>query len=269
MSTTEIERASQVVATKCAFCLADASVESLQCAQCGATHHYDCLTEAGQCAVCGHSGAAGGVKEVPEDQTSAAMPVGSDGMAGDQGVIEPGMTPAGWYPDPSDELHVRWWNGTSWTDATQPAANVQLAPASSGETAKSGTRGKRPWIIGGAVASAIGFFALMNSTTGPVAVNYSIDVAKGCYESSWGYADVTPGASVRVEDGSGTLLGSGILGAGSSSGYGRCEYDANFEVDPSDDGTYRVTIGNGHRGYLSYDDSDISGGTLTVPATLG
>jgi hypothetical protein len=29
--------------------------------------------------------------------------------------------PPGWYPDPSGEAALRWWNGSAWTAASAPA----------------------------------------------------------------------------------------------------------------------------------------------------
>ncbi len=38
--------------------------------------------------------------------------------------------PEGWYPDPADsERLVRWWDGTAWTDRTQPRFLEQPAAA--------------------------------------------------------------------------------------------------------------------------------------------
>jgi hypothetical protein len=35
--------------------------------------------------------------------------------------------PAGWYPDPAgDTTKIRYWNGTAWTEQTQPAVNPEL-----------------------------------------------------------------------------------------------------------------------------------------------
>lgn len=31
------------------------------------------------------------------------------------------QTPAGWYPDPEDASHQRYWDGTAWTDHRTPA----------------------------------------------------------------------------------------------------------------------------------------------------
>ncbi|WP_380285472.1 DUF2510 domain-containing protein [Kitasatospora purpeofusca] len=43
-----------------------------------------------------------------------------------------GSTPAGWYDDPSGQLHTeRWWDGSAWSGRTRPttAADATTAPA--------------------------------------------------------------------------------------------------------------------------------------------
>jgi Protein of unknown function (DUF2510) len=36
--------------------------------------------------------------------------------------------PPGWHPDPTDpQSRVRWWDGSSWTDHTQPTGSVPPA----------------------------------------------------------------------------------------------------------------------------------------------
>lgn len=40
--------------------------------------------------------------------------------------------PAGWYPQPNDPSNVRWWDGTQWTEHTQPIAPVAPAPVRKG-----------------------------------------------------------------------------------------------------------------------------------------
>jgi hypothetical protein len=42
---------------------------------------------------------------------TAAAPVALAPVAGD----EPGLPPAGWYPDPAGAAAWRWWDGRSWT----------------------------------------------------------------------------------------------------------------------------------------------------------
>ena len=51
-----------------------------------------------------------------------------------------GSTPAGWYPDPSNESQVRWWDGAQWTSNVQPmpqraAEPVESEPAESASVA--------------------------------------------------------------------------------------------------------------------------------------
>jgi hypothetical protein len=38
-------------------------------------------------------------------------------------------TPAGWYADPAGSGGMRWWDGASWGDQVQPAAQPVAAPA--------------------------------------------------------------------------------------------------------------------------------------------
>ena len=36
------------------------------------------------------------------------------------------MTTAGWFPDPNDATHDRYWDGVAWTDHRHPRAGQQL-----------------------------------------------------------------------------------------------------------------------------------------------
>ncbi|MEO6821030.1 MAG: heavy metal-binding domain-containing protein [Candidatus Nanopelagicales bacterium] len=36
-----------------------------------------------------------------------------------------GQPIAGWYPDPSVPTQLRWWDGTTWSDQTQPMVSEQ------------------------------------------------------------------------------------------------------------------------------------------------
>ncbi len=41
--------------------------------------------------------------------------------------------PPGWHPDPADPAtSMRWWNGTHWTELTQPAPSGGSGPAAGG-----------------------------------------------------------------------------------------------------------------------------------------
>jgi hypothetical protein len=42
--------------------------------------------------------------------------------------------PAGWYPDPQGSSQRRWWNGSAWTHALEPVAEVSAPAASSAPT---------------------------------------------------------------------------------------------------------------------------------------
>jgi hypothetical protein len=35
--------------------------------------------------------------------------------------------PAGWYPDPSAQAHLRWWDGTRWTEQTRAETDLSIS----------------------------------------------------------------------------------------------------------------------------------------------
>lgn len=39
-----------------------------------------------------------------------------------------GATPSGWYPNPDNPSQERWWDGTTWTDATRPSGGGAPPP---------------------------------------------------------------------------------------------------------------------------------------------
>lgn len=49
------------------------------------------------------------------------------------------VTPAGWYEDPADVTHVRWWNGVAWTEHTEPKPGLEAAATASTESASTET----------------------------------------------------------------------------------------------------------------------------------
>jgi|SRR5579875_2021666 len=42
----------------------------------------------------------------------------------------PHVPPPGWHPDPADPSYWRWWDGSRWTEATQPRFETPPPPAS-------------------------------------------------------------------------------------------------------------------------------------------
>lgn len=73
----------------------------------------------------------------------------------------PDHTPAGWYPDPTNNGRQRYWDGASWTSHFGPAAasatEAHAAPnPTSGTPVQTPTR--RPWLTYG--ATALGGFTL-------------------------------------------------------------------------------------------------------------
>ena len=56
-------------------------------------------------------------RRAPETQARDVQPVAPPAPA-------PQLPPAGWYPDQRDASIARWFDGTQWTDFTQPPGEV-------------------------------------------------------------------------------------------------------------------------------------------------
>lgn len=50
--------------------------------------------------------------------TSGASGAAASSPAGPAPTASPALPPAGWYPDPHRQGGLRWWSGSTWTDAT-------------------------------------------------------------------------------------------------------------------------------------------------------
>lgn len=46
-----------------------------------------------------------------------------------QETPDPGLPPAGWYPDPAGAPALRWWNGLTWSDSTHALTDGTADPA--------------------------------------------------------------------------------------------------------------------------------------------
>lgn len=174
----------------------------------------------------------------------------------------------GWYPDPMDSAILRWWDGAEWSDRIKPV-DGEAEPSPTDVPSGNRKRSLRTAAIAGALALVAGGAALAFSGPGEVAVDFAIDVDKRCTDTSYGYSDIDGGTEVEVVSGSGEFLGLGLLDYGDSLGYSRCTYSAEFTVDESPDGIYRVSAGNSNRGTLTYFEDDLEDGVLRVRANLG
>jgi hypothetical protein len=124
-----------------------------------------------------------------------------------------------------------------------------------------------------AVAAIVGvvvFVATRGSDDSPIFVDYSIEVFTGDYCDDFfmtGYNDI-PFSEVVVIDGKGEVLGTSILDGGYDTD-NSCVFSTTFEIRRTSTDIYRITTGNGNRGYVNFSDSDIRNGRLVAEASLG
>lgn len=154
----------------------------------------------------------------------------------------------------------------------QPLSNpVPLPPPSPSSNASK----KTGVFIGTGVAvvflvALVVFLGTREGDKPPVRVEYTLEVFTDEYCEDFymsGYGDL-PYAEAEVIDGDGSLLGTGTLDGGYDTD-NSCVFSSAFEVRRSPDGMYRITAGNINRGYLTYDEDDISNNRLVIEATLG
>lgn len=86
----------------------------------------------------------------------------------------PQAVPAGWYPSPDGAPVSRWWDGTTWTDATQPPPPpaVEPRPVEPGPT-ESGWRAPEPPQLG-LVSLVTRVFVALAGLAAPLAVGAQV-----------------------------------------------------------------------------------------------
>lgn len=90
---------------------------------------------------------------------------------------------------------------------------------------------------------------------------------RGCFTSSTGYADISPGAAVVVEDGSGTTLATGRLSEPTQHPQIKAQCTWSFSLLVPDADFYRLTIGG--RDPLTYSSAELKTLDWTVNLKLG
>lgn len=118
-------------------------------------------------------------------------------------------TPAGWYPDPTNDGRQRWWNGTAWTESFADAqdgatAGVTTAVASGTRAAVTTPRMRWPWIVGGlAAVAAVGVivtFVLIGVLRGGGSgASASPEQAVRAYMEAWWDADCASYEAVTTQ----------------------------------------------------------------------
>lgn len=118
----------------------------------------------------------------------------------------------------------------------------------------------------GSASSAASAKPSGHTLTGGLTLNDE-DTAQNICTGTGGYSDIASGASVTVENQSGTIIGTGTLGPGRvGPGFANCVYTFVVPGLP-DESFYQVEVT--HRGFVSYSRADIVANKWIVEMTLG
>lgn len=98
--------------------------------------------------------------------------------------MNPGVAAAGWYADPTGPGHLRWWDGTRWTDHQVPdAAGAAAQPMQQWPSpSRSGGRGPGVAVVIALVAAALAAGLLAGFVVGRATAPDEIRVVQGQIE---------------------------------------------------------------------------------------
>ena len=165
----------------------------------------------------------------------------------------------------------------SWMVADESAGTTYLSPPPPPQVPPVAASSSKKGLVIAVVVLLIGagigawfIFGKSDSKPKTIEVSFEVEVFTTDYcadFSDTGYSDI-PFADAEIIDGGGNLLGFGTLDGGVDLDES-CVFTAEFTIEESSDGKYRVTAGNTNRGYLNYTKADIVNGTLTIDAIIG
>ena len=106
-----------------------------------------------------------------------------------------------------------------------------------------------------------------------IEVDFSLEIGGACSRVSGPYTEIHAGSNVLVSSGAGAILGKGVLDEEeirreNASPAMRCIYTSTFTIPTDPQGIYQVGLENSE-GSLTYDQSDVVNGVLTVNTVIG
>ena len=106
-----------------------------------------------------------------------------------------------------------------------------------------------------------------------IQVDFSLEIGGACSRVSGPYTEIHAGSNVLVSSGAGAILGKRQLDEEeiyreNAMPSMRCIYTSTFTIPTDSQGIYQVGVENSE-GSLTYDESDIVNGVLTVDTVIG